>query len=169
MGVSYTIGIASSPICILCRPDGVTYSVPLDVTVVTNKQIVQGELVTFPNGREAESAFSGDPSYPLRYWAISGSTSAMHAARNFFRESQQYAFFSYMEGSYAAARRDLAKSLVEAPLLAGLDGIPIPFDSSNATTVEKYKIFFRDYGSHIINNVDYGARYPLVRLTCLPD
>ena len=89
----------------------------------------------------------------------------MHAARNFFRESQQYAFFSYMEGSYAA-RRDYANSLVEAPLLVGLDGIPIPFDPSNAVTVQKYKSFFSIYGSHVIHNIDYGARYILVRLAC---
>ena len=133
----------------MCRSDGVTYSIPRDVSVTTKNRIVRGEHITFLNGKDGASTFSGDALYPLRYFAVSGSTSAALAARQSFLENHQYAFFSCTEESYTA-RRDNANSHVEAPLLAGLDGIPIPFDSSNAATVEKYKISFRDYGSHVI-------------------
>ncbi|KAG6369322.1 hypothetical protein JVT61DRAFT_15041 [Boletus reticuloceps] len=142
--------------------DGVTYSVPRDVSVTADNQIVRGEYISYRDGREAASQFGADASFPLRYFAVSGTTSGAYAARKSFLESHQYAFFSYTEGSYGARLRDYAESLVEVPLIAGLQGIPIPFDGSNETTVKKYKDFFSGYGSHIIHNVNYGARYPLI-------
>lgn len=150
-----------------CRSDGITYSVPRDVSVTADNQITQGAYITYPDGRDAASAFSADASYPLRYFAVSGTTSGAYAARKSFLEDHQYAFFSYAQGSYSVRLRDYANSLVERPLLSGLDGLPIPFNSSNETTVNKYKDFFRSYGSHIIHNVNYGARYPLVRLSSI--
>ena len=128
-----------------------------------DNDIVQGEYITYSSGNEASSAFRNDASYPLRYFAVSGTRSAADAADKSFVGNHQYAFFSYTERSYTALRQDYEGSLVETPLLIGLDGIPTPFDSSNAATVEKYKTFFSVYGSHIIHTVNYGARYPLVR------
>ncbi|KIK12297.1 hypothetical protein PISMIDRAFT_25670 [Pisolithus microcarpus 441] len=141
--------------------DGVTYSVPRDISVTNDNNVVTGEYITFADGRDAASAFSADASYPLRYFAVSGTTSGTYAARKSFLDHHQYAFFSHAEVSYSARLRDYANSLEESPLLAALDGIPKPFDESSATTVKKYQDFFRDYGSHIIHNVNYGARYPL--------
>ncbi|KAI5984015.1 hypothetical protein EDC04DRAFT_1705016 [Pisolithus marmoratus] len=140
---------------------GVTYSVPRDVSVTNDNNVVTGEYITFPDGRDAASAFGADATYPLRYFAVSGTTSGTYAARKSFLDHHQYAFFSYAEGSYSARLRDYAESLREAPLLVGLEGLPKPFDSSNAATVKEYKDFFERYGSHIIHNVNYGARYPL--------
>jgi len=142
--------------------DGVTYSVPRDVAITEDNQIVRGEYISFPDGRQAASQFSADASYPLRYFAVSGTTSGAYAARKSFLENHQYSFFSYTEGAYAARLRDYAESLIPGPLIVGLEGVPYPFDSSNQDTVNKYKEFFRSYGSHIIHNVNYGARYPLI-------
>lgn len=121
--------------------------------------------MSFPDGRDAASAFRADASYPLRYFAVSGTTSSTYAAQKSFLESHQYAFFSYSEGSYTARLRDYFDSLVERQLINGLSGVPKPFDPSKTAVVNKYTEFFNDYGSHIIHSVNYGARYPLVRFT----
>ena len=144
-----------------------TYSVPKDVSVTDDSQITRGEYLTFPNGREAASAFRADASYPLRYFAVSGTTSGAIAAQKSFLEDHQYAFFSYTQGSYSVRLRDYIGSLVEPPLIKGLEGVPKPFNPSDANGVRKYREFFRDFGSHVIHNVNYGARYPLVRLSCV--
>ncbi|KAG8215630.1 hypothetical protein J3R82DRAFT_7499 [Butyriboletus roseoflavus] len=141
--------------------DGVTYSVPRDVSVTSDSQIVPGEYISFENGTEAASAFRSDASYPLRYFAVSGTTSGAIAAQKSFLADNQYAFFSYTEGKYNVRLRDYYKSLVEAPLINGLEGMPNPFNPSDANTVRRYTEFFRDFGSHIIVIVNYGARYPL--------
>ena len=148
-------------------PDGVTYSVPRDVSVTDDGQITRGDYLTFPNGREAASAFRADASLSLRYFAVSGTTSGTIAAQKSFLEDHQYAFFSHTQGSYSVRLRDYIGSLVEPPLIKGLEGIPKPFNPSDANAVREYRQFFRDFGSHIIQNVNYGARYPLVRLSCI--
>ncbi|KAI6098437.1 hypothetical protein EDD16DRAFT_1662944 [Pisolithus croceorrhizus] len=140
---------------------GVTYSVPREISVTNDNNVVTGQYITFPDGKDAASAFSADATYPLRYFAVSGTTSGTYAAWKSFLNHHQYAFFSYAEGSYSARLRDYANSLEERPLLAALEGIPKPFDELCETTVKKYQDFFRDYGSHIIHNVNYGARYHL--------
>lgn len=162
-----TTKIDCSPSLRLCLSDGVTYSVPTNVSVTADNQVTRGEYITFPDGRTAAGAFSADASYPLRYFAVSGTSSGAYAARKSFLEHHQFAFFSYAQGSYTARLRDFAESLVEAPLITGLQGIPTPFNPSNEATVRRYRDFFRSYGSHIIVNVNYGARYPLVRLICI--
>ncbi|KAI6038047.1 hypothetical protein EDC04DRAFT_2698637 [Pisolithus marmoratus] len=141
--------------------DGVTYSVPMDISVTNNNNVVTGQYITFPDGKDAASAFTADATYPLRYFAVSGTTSGTYAARKSFLEYHQYAFFSYSEASYSARLRDYADSLVETQLLSALEGIPKPFESSSTDTVDKYKLSFDKLGSHVIHNVSYGARYPL--------
>ncbi|KAG8215624.1 hypothetical protein J3R82DRAFT_7493 [Butyriboletus roseoflavus] len=141
--------------------DGEVYSVPRQVLVQNDNQIVRGEYITFPNGTEAASAFRSDASYPLRYFAVSGTTSGAIAAQKSFLADNQFAFFSYTEGKYNVRLRDYYESLVEAPLINGLEGMPNPFNPSDANTVRRYREFFRDFGSHIIVHANYGARYPL--------
>jgi len=141
--------------------NGKKYSVPMDVSVTSDNQIVRGEYITYGSGTDAANDFNSDASYPLRYFSVSGTTSGAYAARKSFLSTHQYAFFSFTEGSYNARLRDYGESLNEGPLITALSEVPKPFDSSDSVCVRKYKEFFRDHGSHVIINAGYGARYPL--------
>jgi hypothetical protein len=154
-------------VCTLLRLDGKKYSVPVDVSVTSDNQVVRGEYITYRTGSDAANQFNADASYPLRYFAVSGTTSGAFAARKSFLSTHQYAFFSYTEGSYSARLRDYGESLNEGPLVTALTGVPPSFDSSDSAGVGKYKEFFRDHGSHVIINAGYGARYPLVSSACV--
>lgn len=150
------------PFCVL---GGVTYDVPRSISIVDDNSTVQGSFISFPDGTEASAAFRNDSALSMRYFALSGTTSATYASEKSFLRSNQYAFYGFTKNQYNARLRDYADDLNEKALEKGVADLTKPFNGVNPNILKQYKDFFERYGSHIIVNANYGARYPLVCLS----
>ncbi|KAF9487886.1 hypothetical protein BDN71DRAFT_1348694, partial [Pleurotus eryngii] len=117
---------------------------------------------TYKSGSEANSYFEADASLSVRYLGVSGSVSASYATEKMFRQENQYAFYSFNSSTYVAVLRDWADLLNETALKRRLETMPRPFDENNENHVNEWKEFFDSWGTHVILNATYGARYQLV-------
>ena len=143
-------------------PDGVVYNVP-GVIRVFQEPISQGTFLTYATGNDAQKAFRADAGLPARYLAVTGTDTAVVLAhdRSFIRENQ-YAFYSFTNSAYSARLVDYADFLNEAALLRGVEDLPQRFDGDDDKVLDAYKSFFQRFGSHVIVNANYGARFQLV-------
>lgn len=123
---------------------------------------IQGNYITYKSGSEASQSFQVDASLSVRYLAVSGSASASYATEKSFRQENQYAFYSFNANTYSASLRDYADLLNESALKKRIEELPIPFDGSNDDHVKKWRDFFSSFGTHVIINCSYGARYQMV-------
>lgn len=118
--------------------------------------------MTYKNGVETASALKVDTSLSARYLAVSASTSTSYSIEKTHRREDQFALYSFNTDTYLASLRDYSDLLNESSLLNRLeDMVPIG-DGSNNTVVQDWKDFFDSWGSHVILNSGFGARFQLV-------
>lgn len=139
-----------------------TYNVPRCIGVAQDVNNIQGNYITYRSGSEASSSFQAEASLSVRYLAVSGSASASYATEKSFRQENQYAFYSFNADTYAASLRDYADLLNESALKRRIADLPVPFDGSNSDHVKQWRDFFSSFGTHVIINCSYGARFQLV-------
>lgn len=139
------------------------YNVPRCIGI-SSINSVNGAYTTYKSGSEANSYFGADASLSVRYLGVSGSVSASYATEKMFRQENQYAFYSFNSSTYVAVLRDWADLLNETALKRRLETMPRPFDENNESHVNEWKEFFDSWGTHVILNATYGARYQLVSL-----
>jgi len=140
----------------------VKYKVPKIVGVNQDVKSFQGTYITYRSGTEASAEFQADSSLAVRYLAVSGGGSVSYAVNKSFSSDNQFALYSFNSDQYTAGLRDYADSLNTAVLKAALADLPSPFPSKPDLAVEqKYKDFFSRYGTHVIVNTSYGARFQL--------
>ena len=143
------------------------YDVPRCIGVATDINTVQGEYKTSRSGTEASSDFQSNASLSVRYLAVSGSVSASYATQKSFRQENQYAFYSFNADTYGASLRDYLDLLNESALKKRINELPKPFDGSKEEHVRQWSGFFASFGTHVIINCSYGARYQMVSKQCL--
>ncbi|KAG9218284.1 hypothetical protein CCMSSC00406_0009904 [Pleurotus cornucopiae] len=136
------------------------YNVPRCIGI-SSINSVNGAYTTYKSGSEANSYFEADASLSVRYLGVSGSVSASYATEKMFRQENQYAFYSFNSSTYVAVLRDWADLLNETALKRRLETMPRPFDANNESHVNEWKEFFDSWGTHVILNATYGARYQL--------
>ena len=146
----------------ICVADGVVYSVP-DAVQISQESFSQGNFLSYANGNDAQKAFRNDGGLPARYFAVTGADAAVALAhdRLFIRENQ-YALYSFTHSTYAARLADYDNLLNETALLQGVEGLPQRFNGDDDKVLSAYKSFFQRFGSHVIVNANYGARFQLV-------
>ncbi|OAX36797.1 hypothetical protein K503DRAFT_772164 [Rhizopogon vinicolor AM-OR11-026] len=138
---------------------GVEYNVP-NCIGVSDYNISDGNYTTYSTGTEASSTFQADASLSVRYMAVSASASASYALEKSFKRDDQFAFYSFNADTYLASLRDYADLLNETALTKRLDNMP-KFDGGDDHSLAEWKDFFASFGSHIILNASYGARFQL--------
>ncbi|KAI6038048.1 hypothetical protein EDC04DRAFT_2896911 [Pisolithus marmoratus] len=141
--------------------NGVAYSVP-GAVFISQESVVQGAFVSYATGNDAQKAFRANAGLPARYLAVTGTDAAIAVAhdRPFICENQ-YAFYTFTSSVYAARLRDYDDLLNEGALLRGVEGLPQQFNGNNDDVLAAYKSFFQRFGSHVIVNANYGARFQL--------
>ncbi|KAG1723023.1 uncharacterized protein EDB91DRAFT_1255803 [Suillus paluster] len=141
--------------------DGRKYDVPIMVSITPDVRTVESDLRHYPNGNDADAAFSNDASLRSRYFALTGTTSVAAASQKLFLINQQYMFFSFTKIKYIVNLQEYSSKINTVVLLKRVRGLPIPFDGQDSSAVAKYKDFFALNGSHVIVSASYGARYLL--------
>lgn len=125
--------------------------------------------VSFENGQKASRTLSGGMGIGAHFLAITpdhadGSIKA--SLDRSFSDDTRYALFSFqkrlLDVDLDSYGDDINFAAIEASLLS-LDA----FDGTNPRTVDRYRNFFRYWGSHVITGVTYGARFQLVGVSCL--
>ncbi|KAI6039604.1 MAC/Perforin domain-containing protein [Pisolithus marmoratus] len=141
--------------------NGVAYSVP-GAVFISQESLFQGAYMSYATGNDAQNAFRADAGLPARYFAVTGTDTAIAVAhdRPFIGENQ-YAFYSFTNSVYAARLRDYDDLLNEDALLRGVEDLPQQFNGNNENVLAAYKSFFQSFGSHVIVNANYGARFQL--------
>ena len=120
-----------------------------------------GALVTFRTGSEASEKFENDASLSAKYLAVSGSVSTQYATEKSFRRENQYSFYSLNSEVYQASLREYADLLNGDALKSRVKQLPKPFDPTKPNEVKDWKDFFATFGTHVIVNCTYGARFQL--------
>ncbi|OJA12170.1 hypothetical protein AZE42_05960 [Rhizopogon vesiculosus] len=152
-------GVFWAEISTLCISGGIEYNVP-NCIGVSDYNISDGNYTTYATGTEASSTFQADASLSVRYMAVSASASASYALEKSFKRDDQFAFYSFNADTYLASLRDYADLLNETALTKRLDDMP-KFDGDDDDSLTQWKDFFASFGSHIILNASYGARFQL--------
>ncbi|KAG6369321.1 hypothetical protein JVT61DRAFT_15040 [Boletus reticuloceps] len=144
-----------------CIADGVEYDVPQAVRI-SQEPLSQGTFVSYATGTDVQKAFRADAGLPARYLAVTGTDAAILLAqdRSFIRE-YQYALYSFTHSAYAARLADYDDLLNESALLRGVEDLPQRFNGDDERVLDAYKSFFERFGSHVIVNANYGARFQL--------
>lgn len=141
--------------------DGVAFNVPSAV-FISQESLFQGAYVSYANGNDAQKAFRDDAGLPARYLAVTGTDATIAVAHDrLFIGENQYAFYTFANAVYAARLKDYDQLLNKEPLLRGVEDLPKPFNGNKEDVVAAYKSFFQRFGSHVIVNVNYGARFQL--------
>lgn len=147
-----------------CIADGVVYDVPQAVRI-SHESLSQGNFLSYPTGGDARKAFRADAELPARYFAVTGADTAIALAEErSFTQDNQYAFYSFSSSVYAARLADYLDLLNEKALSRGVEDLPQQFNGDDADTLAAYKSFFSRFGTHVLVNVNYGARFQLVCL-----
>ncbi|KAF8435378.1 MAC/Perforin domain-containing protein [Boletus edulis BED1] len=141
--------------------DDVVYDVPQAVRI-SREPLSQGTFVSYATGTDVQKTFRADAGLPARYLAVTGTDAAIVLAqdRSFIRE-YQYAFYSFTHFVYAARLADYDDLLNESALLRGVEDLPQRFNGDDERVLDAYKSFFQRFGSHVIVNANYGARFQL--------
>ncbi|KAI9463155.1 hypothetical protein HD554DRAFT_2175660 [Boletus coccyginus] len=141
--------------------NGVVYDVPEPVRI-SQESLFQGSFLSYPTGNDVQKAFRADAGLPALYLAVTGTDAAIVLAhdRSFIRENQ-YAFYSFTHSVYAARLADYDNLLNQTALLRGVEDLPPQFNGDNEDVLAAYKSFFQRFGSHVIVNANYGARFQL--------
>lgn len=101
----------------------------------------------------------------MRYFAVFGASSATYASERAFISGNQYAFYNLTNNAYQARLKDYVDLLNDNALLRGVRELTRPFVGTNPNILQQYKSFFERYGSHVLVDVNYGARFQMVCLT----
>lgn len=118
--------------------------------------------MTYRNGTEASSALKVDTSLSARYLAVSASASVSYSIDKTYRREDQWAMYSFNADTYLASLRNYADLLAETALSRRLEeAVPIG-NGSNKEVVQDWKDFFASWGTHVIINSAFGARFQLV-------
>ena len=141
------------------------YDVP-EAVRISQEPLFQGIFLSYANGNDVQKAFRADAGLPAIYLAVTGTDAAIVLAhdRSFIRENQ-YAFYSFTNSVYAARLADYDSFLNQTALLRGVEDLPQQFNGDNEDVLAAYKSFFQRFGSHVIVNANYGARFQLVCYT----
>lgn len=121
-----------------------------------------GNYVTYKNGTEASSSLKIDTSLSARYLAVSASTSVSYSIDKTYRREDQWAMYSFNADTYLASLRNYLDLLAETALARRLEEMVPIGDGSNKNVVQDWKDFFASWGTHIIINSAFGARFQLV-------
>jgi len=140
--------------------DGTIYDVPRSITV-SNFNSSDGNYVTYRNGTEASNSLKTDAGLSARYLAVSASASVSYSIEKTYRREDQWAMYSFNADTYLASLRDYFDLLAETALARRLEEIPPIGDGSNKDVVQDWKDFFASWGTHIIINSKFGARFQL--------
>ena len=141
------------------------YDIP-EAVRISQESVFLGTFLSYATGNDAQKAFRADATLPARYLAVTGTDVAIVLAhdRSFIRENQ-YAFYSFSNSAYAARLADYDDLLNQTALLRGVEDLPQNFNGDSEDVLAAYKSFFQRFGSHVIVNASYGARFQLVCVT----
>ncbi|KAJ8076764.1 hypothetical protein PM082_001187 [Marasmius tenuissimus] len=139
----------------------ITYKVPGHIGVSTDLSNFQGSFLTYRSGSEAFNSFQADASLSIKYMCVSGGASASYATEKTLRRENQHAFYSFNADLYSANLKDYIDDINEKALKNRIADLPQPFDGNNKDHEKKYRDFFGQFGTHVINYCTYGARCQL--------
>lgn len=140
--------------------ENTVYDVPR-VIGVTDYNSSDGNYVTYKTGTEAASSLKVDASLSVRYLAVSASASASYSIDKTHKREDQWAMYSFNADTYLASLRNYADLLAETALSRRLAESVAIGDGSNKDVVQDWKDFFASWGSHVIINTAFGARFQL--------
>ena len=118
--------------------------------------------MTYKNGTEASTALKVDTSLSVRYLAVSTSASASYSIDKTYRREDQWAMYSFNADTHLASMKNYADLLAETALLRRLQEIDPIGNGSNKNIVQEWKDFFASWGTHVIINSGFGARFQFV-------
>lgn len=136
------------------------YDVP-KVIGVTDYNSSDGNYVTYKTGTEAASSLKVNASLSARYLAVSASASASYSIDKTLKREDQWAMYSFNADTYLASLRNYADLLAETALARRLAESVAIGDGSKKEVVQDWKDFFASWGSHVIINSAFGARFQL--------
>lgn len=142
---------------------GVIYDVPRSIGV-SDYNSSDGTYVTYKTGTEAASSLTADASLSVRYLAVSASASISYALDKSYKREDQWAMYSFNADTYLASMRNYVDLLAETRLKNRLEDMK-PINGNDKNSVEEWKEFFSSWGSHVITNARFGARFQLVSRT----
>ncbi|KAG8215626.1 hypothetical protein J3R82DRAFT_7495 [Butyriboletus roseoflavus] len=128
--------------------EGVIYDVP-KVIGVSSFNSSDGNYVTYKTGTEAATSLKVDASLSVRYLAVAASASASYAVDKSYRREDQFAM-NYVD---LLAETALSRRLREMEPIG---------NGSNPVIVQDWKDFFASWGTHVIINSAFGARFQFV-------
>ncbi|KAI6039601.1 hypothetical protein EDC04DRAFT_1704437 [Pisolithus marmoratus] len=140
--------------------EGTVYDVPR-VIGVTSFNSSNGNYVTYSTGTEASSALMIDTSLSARYLAVSASASVSYSVNKTYKREDQWAMYSFNADTYLASLRNYVDLLAETALANRLADMVAIGDGSDKDIVGEWKLFFMSWGSHVIINSAFGARFQL--------
>ncbi|KAF7795731.1 hypothetical protein EIP86_006897 [Pleurotus ostreatoroseus] len=138
---------------------GVIYDVPRSIGV-SSYNSSDGTYVTYKTGTEAASSLTADASLSVRYLAVSASASISYALDKSYKREDQWAMYSFNADTYLASMRNYVDLLAETRLKNRLEDMS-PINGNDKNSVEEWKEFFASWGSHVIINARFGARFQL--------
>ncbi|KAK1219935.1 hypothetical protein PQX77_017329 [Marasmius sp. AFHP31] len=137
---------------------GTKYDVPNKIDITLDIANHNGAMLTYKSGSEAFSAFQADASLNIKYACVTGGASASYATEKALRQENQHAFYAFNSDMYAASLKNYMDDLNVKALKLGVEDLPRPFNGENKDHEEKYRTFFKIFGTHVVTQCAYGAR-----------
>lgn len=108
---------------------------------------------SYANGADAILAVQKDA---FRYLIVGSNDMSYYPLYRWFPVADQFALYYFHAHQYLAGLQDYLEFVNESALQEGILHLPKPFTPEYVLT---YKTFFNTYGSHVIINASYGARF----------
>lgn len=143
------------------------FNIPRCISISESTSSQSGGEI-YHKGSEAVRAIQQDLSLAFRFLVVTGTDISNYPLDRWFPAADQFLLHYFHFDNYLAALRDYAKFLNESALQEGVSILPRPF-TSDTETILAYKTFFNTYGSHVITNASYGARFLMVNMSIVSE
>ncbi|OAX36798.1 hypothetical protein K503DRAFT_801742 [Rhizopogon vinicolor AM-OR11-026] len=138
--------------------DGMNFPIPRCISVSQNINS-QTDTRIYKNGAEAVNAMRQDVALASRFLAVTSTDVSNYPLDRWFPAADQFSLYYFHADNYLAGLQEYLDFLNESALREGVSRLPRPFTPDKEATVLAYKTFFNTYGSHVITNASYGARF----------
>ncbi|KAK3724382.1 hypothetical protein LTR37_001006 [Vermiconidia calcicola] len=136
--------------------NGVTWTVPQGV-LITGLDNAESSYETWTDGSKAASDFKINTSLAAKYWAVSVDASVSYSVDRSLTLSKQYAFFSFNQDVLLVQLPNWSKH-IDSDSISAQASMLEPWDPKTPDTVQDYKNYLDEFGTHIITGMKYGGR-----------
>ncbi|RAH64073.1 uncharacterized protein BO66DRAFT_432971 [Aspergillus aculeatinus CBS 121060] len=134
-----------------------------NVELVSNGNGTRINDVEVQTGSELVDSLKADASAKGKYAAMSVEVGGGYSYETTLDKSSMYALMSIEQSqfyTYLHIARGKELASLNADFLAAVDELP-DFAENDETAMQKYRVFFNTYGTHVIRRCQYGCRFSL--------